>query len=264
MILAPYFQMLFEQFGVPALYMTPSTLLTVYSCGRVSAMAVDCGDGTIQSLPIYEGHTMRSAITRMDLGGSDLTDYLGKLLLRRGCSFSTTSERQIVRDIKETLCYVATDYEQQLTAKSLGKEYKLPDGQTVTISEERVRCAEALFKPHLLGRTCPGLHEFTYQALMNCDIDTRKDLYPNIILSGGCSMFPGLQKRMQDEITSLLPSPMKVRVIAPPERAYAAWIGGSILASLSTFQDWWVSKQQYEDYGPTVVHRMFLQSSRQD
>jgi actin-related protein len=90
---------------------------------------------------------------------------------------------------------------------------------------------------------------------MRCDIDTRKDLYANTVLSSGTMMYPGIADRMQKEITSLAPSAMKIRIIAPPERKYSVWIGGSILASLSTFQQMWISKQEYDEVGPSIVHQ---------
>ena len=68
-------------------------------------------------------------------------------------------------------------------------------------------------------------------------------------------MYPGLSDRMQKEITALAPSSTKVKIIAPPERKYSVWIGGSILASLSTFQQMWISKQEYDESGPSIVHR---------
>uniref|UniRef100_A0A8C7J2A2 Actin alpha 1, skeletal muscle n=4 Tax=Euteleosteomorpha TaxID=1489388 RepID=A0A8C7J2A2_ONCKI len=91
--------------------------------------------------------------------------------------------------------------------------------------------------------------------IMKCDIDIRKDLYANNVLSGGTTMYPGIADRMQKEITALAPSTMKIKIIAPPERKYSVWIGGSILASLSTFQQMWISKQEYDEAGPSIVHR---------
>uniref|UniRef100_A0A7N8Y6H5 Actin alpha 1, skeletal muscle n=1 Tax=Mastacembelus armatus TaxID=205130 RepID=A0A7N8Y6H5_9TELE len=93
------------------------------------------------------------------------------------------------------------------------------------------------------------------QLIMKCDIDIRKDLYANNVLSGGTTMYPGIADRMQKEITALAPSTMKIKIIAPPERKYSVWIGGSILASLSTFQQMWISKQEYDEAGPSIVHR---------
>jgi len=81
----------------------------------------------------------------------------------------------------------------------------------------------------------PGIHELTFKSIMKCDIDVRKDLYANIVMSGGTTMFPGIPERLSKEVTALAPSTMKIKVVAPPERKFSVWIGGSILSSLSTF-----------------------------
>uniref|UniRef100_A0A3B4Z3H9 Actin alpha 2, smooth muscle n=1 Tax=Stegastes partitus TaxID=144197 RepID=A0A3B4Z3H9_9TELE len=107
----------------------------------------------------------------------------------------------------------------------------------------------------MVGMESAGIHETTYNSIMKCDIDIRKDLYANNVLSGGTTMYPGIADRMQKEITALAPSTMKIKIIAPPERKYSVWIGGSILASLSTFQQMWISKQEYDEAGPSIVHR---------
>eukprot|EP00026_Physarum_polycephalum_P011432 Phypoly_transcript_11658.p1 GENE.Phypoly_transcript_11658~~Phypoly_transcript_11658.p1 ORF type:complete len:151 (+),score=20.47 Phypoly_transcript_11658:230-682(+) len=142
------------------------------------------------------------------------------------------------------------------TSPSRLKSYELPDGQVISLVNERFRCPEALFRPSFLGLdSTPGIHEATYNSIMKCDVDIRKELFGNVVLSGGTTMLPGMPGRMKKELAALAPPTTDIKIIAPPERKYTVWIGASILASLSDFEQMWISRAEYHESGPSAIRR---------
>ena len=243
-------QIMFETFNVQGMYVGIQAVLSLYSSGRTTGIVLDAGDGVTHTVPIYEGYSMPHAVMRVDMAGRDLTEHMMKLLMQEGSSFTTSAEKEIVRSVKEHVCYVAAKPDEE---KCEGQEFGLPDGSSLIVKDAQWKCPEALFKPSMLGLEADGYPELVVKSIGKCDIDVRRDLYSNIVLSGGTTMFKGLPERLEGDVKKLAPN-VDVKVVAPPERKYSVWIGGSILSSLTTFQNQWVLKSEYDEAGPGIVH----------
>uniref|UniRef100_M1CUA9 Actin n=1 Tax=Solanum tuberosum TaxID=4113 RepID=M1CUA9_SOLTU len=232
-------EIMFEKFNIPSMYVAIQAVLSLFANGRLTGIVLNSGDGSTHMVPIYEGHALPHAISCLGIGGRDLTYYLWELI-REGFACNVAIEENIIWRMKETITYVALDFEQEIekakNRSSVDKGFELPDGQLFYIGAGSFQCPEVLFQPSLVGKGPTGIHEKVYNSIMKSDVDIRKDLFANIVLSGGSTMFPGLAERMSKDITALAPRGMKIEVIAPPERKYSTWIGGSILASLNTFK----------------------------
>jgi len=253
-------QIMFDTFNVPGLYIAIQAVLSLYSAGKFTGIVADSGDGVTHMVPIFDGYALPHSILRVNLAGRDLTDYLVKILSERGHHLTTSAEREIIKDMKEKLCYVALDFNEEMENFSKGEkesDYEMPDGSIVKIGNERFRCPEVLFNPTMIGKQFPGMHKLTYDSIQKSDIDVRKDLYSNIVLSGGTTLFAGLPERLTKEVQKLAPQNIsnKVKVCAVPERKYCVWIGGSILSSISTFKEMWITREEYQEQGASVVHR---------
>ena len=213
-------------------------------------------DGVSQFNPIYDGYSTGKIIIQK-LGGRDLTEYMVKKLQEQGYSFYTSASKEIAKNIKEKACYVSLDYNDELKYVE-PYDYEMPDGQHLIIKEQRINCPEILFNPEIIGIEINiyNIGETCNKAIQQCDDELRKDLYNNIYLVGGTSMFYGLPERLTNEIKGFASELMKeeVRVIADIDRKNAAWLGGAILSSISTF-DIWITKDEYGESGVDIVHK---------
>ncbi|XP_066275783.1 actin, cytoplasmic-like [Branchiostoma lanceolatum] len=252
-------QIMFESFKTPAMNISIGAALALTSYGKTTGVVLDSGHGVTHTVAVYEGYVLPHAILRLDVAGADLTERLQKILTERGYTFTTAAEKDIVRDIKKKLCYVAMDFEaateEATESTECERKYTLPDGNVITVGNERFRCPEVLFDPSHIGKESDGIHTTLYNTIMKCDVDIRKDLYANIALAGGSTLFEGIAQRLEKDVKGLAPENMKVEVAASPDRIYSAWLGGSAVASQEGFREKCVTKEEYGEAGPSIVHR---------
>ncbi|XP_042194811.1 actin-like isoform X2 [Callorhinchus milii] len=250
-------EIMFEGFNVPAMYIAIPGTLALYASGRTRGIVLDSGSGITDAVPIYEGYYLPDAVKRLKLAGNDITEHVRRLLLENGHNFSTTIHKEIFENIKETLCYIALDpkVENKKNVEDIQQEYTLPDGNVTMIQKELFRAPESLFTPVNMGLEEPGIHKLICNSILKFDKVLRRDLFSNILLSGGCTLFPGLEERLLKEIKLQTPSGVQVKVIAPPNRNYSVWMGASILTSLTAFKDMWVTANDYRECGPAIINK---------
>ena len=254
------FQIMFESFKCPAMYISIQGALSLHSYGLTTGVAVDCGADLMQITPLIDGYTIPGSTSCLPLGGHDLTLHLLKLLAGNGILFSAKHCVRNVCQIKEKHCYIAEDYDKEIemARKSRFREtFTLPDKRTITLGKELFCCPEVLFQPHILGRDLDGIHKICCDDIIktNQPDEITKDLFSHVVLSGGSSKFPGLPNRLKKELTLLAPSNMNPNVLVVEQRENNTWIGGSILASLPAFQDMWLMRREYEEKGPSCIHK---------
>ena len=252
--------LMFETFEVSNAYIAIQAVMSLYANGRSTGLVVDSGDGVTHTVPVFEGFSIPHAIQKMEIAGRVITDFAQKQLLESGHSFTSTAELEIVKDIKEKLAFVAQDFDTEFTAAESSSEldqiYTLPDRSQITVKGTvRMRIPELLFKPELNGKSCHSIHALAWQSVQDSDVDVRRDLLKNVIMSGGSTMYEGIADRLKTELTTLAPAGSEIRIVASPDRKYAVWKGASTLASLSTFAASWISKEEYDEHGAGIVHR---------
>ncbi|NWU32401.1 ACL10 protein, partial [Dyaphorophyia castanea] len=236
--------------------------LSLCAHGRVTGLAVEAGAALSHVTPVWGGRTLRKGSRSLGVAGEQLSRHLQRLLLHspREPSVLQALTKQALTQLKEQCCYVSLDYEGDLreTGSHRPARFQTPDGHWITLGKERFCCPEPLFRPELLHHSCPGLHQLAGQSLWAVPDQARRLVLGNIVLSGGSSMFPGFPERMCLELNFLFRGAgVHVEVLANPKRGTAAWAGGSMAASLTSFQHTWMTKGEYQEHGAEYVHTRF-------
>ncbi|KAG2387837.1 hypothetical protein C9374_001431 [Naegleria lovaniensis] len=272
-------QVMFEKFSVQSLCIASSACLSMFGGGRGSGVVLECGYEVSHAVPMFEGviakplptSSSTTTIRTLEIGGLHLDQYLLKLLrlkLEETNMLHSSSMQllpELVMSMKEELARVTYLQGGESSLKSEKKPiFELPDGNTIEIEKERYECVEPLFNPKLLGgEYCDntsevgGIQDMLFNSITSTNYEERYYYYRHILLSGGTTLLPGFAERIKEEIRESAPSAFSIHVSAYPERKLLSWIGGSVLASMSVFNDKSVSKSEFEEEGPRVTQRKF-------
>ncbi|XP_062400875.1 actin-like [Sardina pilchardus] len=280
-------ELLFEALGVPALYLSHRPLLSLYSYGMVTGLVVSAGGGATSVCPVYGGYCLPHAARTQPLGGAAVSALLQQLLEERGSGGGVSGKGQweapvggisrksqweapvggvsgkgqwegpvgvVSEEVQRQSVYVSQDFERELHQGSEVTEYRLPDGTSVALGDERFRCAELLFCPSLAALPQPGAHILALSSVAACAPQwPQEELLANVVLSGGTTLLPGFPERLQAELARLAPRDALVRVHSGAHRHVAAWLGGSVMATLRSARPLWVTAADYQEHGPDVV-----------
>lgn len=252
---------MFEKFGVPALYSASTALMALYAAGCTTGMSVDIGYEVTHCVPVYEGFSLTHAVRRMPVGGRHIALKLQQLLQERKATPVALRE-SVAAKVAESVCYVPEDQEEEtrrfnqpaIRASQIDTRYALPDGKRIGVSSERYQAPEVLFRQDV-DKGVVGIPDCIMAAAQRCEWDVRKEMFSNLVVSGGSSALRGMDLRIQQDVEDRAPARAKINVVAPKHRAHAAWLGGAIVASLSSFKALWITHQEYADAGPTIMHR---------
>mmetsp|Transcript_33500 Transcript_33500/g.48584 ORF Transcript_33500/g.48584 Transcript_33500/m.48584 type:complete len:237 (-) Transcript_33500:121-831(-) len=231
-------EIFFEKFNADGVAISPTGSLSLYASGKTTGLVLEIGDGVTFSMPVFKGYGIKTATFELDMAGSELTTYLSNLLSAKG---TTISDMAVVRDLKEKL---ATD-----------SSFTLPDGSVLPINAELTKCSEALFNPSLIGKSCQGIHQLVSKSLDSVNPEIRKDMYSNLVVSGGSCFLPGLADRLKQTLAA--PSSATVNISTNTSK-HAAFYGGSILCCLSSFETSWIRKDEFEEIGSAILEKKRL------
>jgi len=247
----------FEAFNVPAIYPAWSGLLPLYHYeNKRTALILEIGSVT-QIIPVYEGHVIFNAVKRVNMGGDEVTDALVHSLTQSNHRFQhSTTALHVLNNMKERCCRVALDYKEELKDTPLPRpvmQVDMDDGTNIKLNLDRY-VGEILFQPSLYGFEFPGVHQLVYDSIMSCELDVRRELFGNIILSGGTTMMTGFKERLHKELTILVQPSIKVNIIADEERKNLTFLGAQKFVKFPEMSQVWLVKEEYDEVGVQLAH----------
>ena len=259
-------EIVFERFFMIGAQVQIQAVLALYASGRTTGLVFDSGDGVSHTVPVFKGYGIKHAVGSSKTAGREVSTRVLEVLAQdNGLDLRSESNGlELARELKEKVCRVALNYEEELDqyrkdpAKAV--PYEMRDGQMIACRDLVVVPPEVLFKPNSFGIRRPSVSEVLGKTIDNVNIDTRKDLFKNTVLSGGTTCLRDYVSRFKNEYTALVPenSKSEVTITEPSDRTNSVFMGGSILASLNTFKQQWITKEEWEEKGKEVLSQKRL------
>merc|ERR1719450_298107 len=204
-------------------------------------------------------------------GGNQVTEHLMNQLMngkysfpddnfllwrkKKKTKFTVSSRKEIIREMKEQYCVISTTYAKSFEDPTYPEEsIRLPDGNMIVMGKETFLAPEIMFQPSLASKKSCGLSQLIYYSVLKCDEKIRPELLSNITRSVGNTKFPGFEKRLYQELADLFDEKTNIKVRALPNREILGWVGAARLSNLSSFQRFWLTKADYQENGPVMVH----------
>lgn len=280
-------ELMFEKYNVPAFFLVKNAVLAAFANGRATALVVDSGAKHTSVVPVHEGYVLTQAVVKSPLGGDYLSMQCRQHLESHGidltmgyaisgkdvvkerdqprytkralpenltASWTQHMLRQQLQDYQAAVVQVLeSPFDDRIASQIPAVHYEFPTGYHQDFGSERFKLAENLFDHTMLGAG-----QLASTSVSNCDADVRLALYGSVVVTGGNTLLPGFAERLNRDLSHRAPSNTRIKMIVANgtvERRFGAWIGGSILASIGTFQQMWISQQEYEEGGKSQVER---------
>ncbi|KAG1659730.1 hypothetical protein FOA52_009447 [Chlamydomonas sp. UWO 241] len=280
-------RLMFEVFNVAGLFFVDSASASLYAVGKTSGCVVDIGHGKVDVSTVLEGQLLSSSTRRLPYGGQDLTTLMEGMIKGRPGGPPPNAHTLDYAALKEQCAHAAENAmelerarllasAQAGTSSSTGGDpsaaarpgtepvtYTLPDGQEVTVRNEGLQVAEALFRPELLGQAgCPSVQAAVVSSTSTSyEGRAERPGLENILLCGGGSCIGNVGARLLSEVRALALPSLKPGLCTLPTyfpksaAAYASWVGGAVMTKALLNQSQFISKWDYEEEGPVAGYR---------
>ena len=241
-------EILFETFNVQKIHIANSSMLGLFAYGKTSGLVVDSGFNITSTVPLYEGFPLHHASIKLNYGGEDISKKLLEMIIENieDPSYQHLKGRILADDIKEKMGYISLGGEDEEEMV-----YTLPDGKDIKLGKELHKCNELLFNPGD-NKELKSIDQIVLSSLNKCDPDIKDDIKESICLIGGNTYLKNFGEKLRSNLSDSNEM-SNFNISHNPERQFSAWIGGSLISSLENFQFMWVTKEEFDDNGKTLV-----------